>query len=172
MMRPITGDENGFTFIEVMVAMVIITVGILSLNAMQVAYIRGNTTAGHVTMATTWNSDLLEALVAMPYDDLDLKDDADPMEDRDGDGTGKDTNGDGIDDSGNDFGLNDIDFNADHSSMEHPDILDQALVELYTVYWNVAVDQPIPNAKTVRALVVRNSDNVVLATFDTYKANF
>ncbi|MDH4316908.1 MAG: prepilin-type N-terminal cleavage/methylation domain-containing protein [Desulfobulbaceae bacterium] len=170
-MTPIAGDKNGFTFIEVMVAMVIITVGILSLNAMQVSYIRGNATAGHVTMATTWNSDLLETMVAMPYDDLDRKDDADPMEDRDGDGTGKDANGDGVDDSGNDFGLNDIDLNADHNSIEHPDILDPALVELYTVYWNVAVDQPIPNAKTIRALVVRNSDNVVLAIFETYKAN-
>ena len=166
-------NQDGFTFIEVMVALVVVTIGILSLNAMQVAYLRGNETAGHLTMASTWNSDLLENVISRPYDDPVLNGADDPLEDVDLDGTDQDTNGDGIDDIATDleFGLNDIGGDADHNSAEHLDIMDPALVQLYTVYWNIAVNQPVPNTKTIRAIVVRNSDGVTLAIFDTYKAD-
>ena len=77
------------------------------------------------------------------------------MGDTDGDGTNQDQNpaatptnsdGDGVDDVGPDdfnFGLNDTGANADHSDNSGN----------YDIFWNVAVDEPITNVKTIRVIV-------------------
>ena len=43
--------QSGFTLLEVMVAVVVLTVGILALNAMQISAIRVNRAAGNLTGA-------------------------------------------------------------------------------------------------------------------------
>lgn len=61
--------EAGFTLLEVITAVSILTVGLLAVASMQTAAIRGNDTAYGVTEGATWAQNRLEALIALPYDD-------------------------------------------------------------------------------------------------------
>ena len=65
-------NEAGFTLLEVMIAITVLTVGLLAVAGMQTAAIRGNDKAYRVTEGTTWAQDRLELLVALPYDDTRL----------------------------------------------------------------------------------------------------
>jgi len=60
--------ESGLTLLEVMVAVVVLTVGILALNAMQVSAIRVNSAAGNLTKAVSVGQEKLESLLGLPYD--------------------------------------------------------------------------------------------------------
>ena len=74
--------EGGFTLLEVVIAISILTVGLLAVATMQTAAIRGNDNAYRVTKSTTWAQDRLEALIALPYSDAALSignDKADPV---------------------------------------------------------------------------------------------
>jgi len=76
------GSEAGFTLLEVIIAISILTVGLLAVAAMQTSAIRGNDTAYRVTEGVTFAQDRLEFLMALPYDDtlLEIGDDwADPI---------------------------------------------------------------------------------------------
>jgi len=64
--------EKGFTLLEVIVAISILTIGILAVASMQAASIRGNSFASGVTEGTTWAGDQVERLMALPYDHNDL----------------------------------------------------------------------------------------------------
>jgi type IV pilus assembly protein PilV len=64
--------EGGFTLLEVVVAISILTVGLLAVAIMQTTAIRGNDNAYRVTASTTWAQDRLEALIALPYSNADL----------------------------------------------------------------------------------------------------
>ena len=68
--------EEGFTLLEVIVAISILTFGILAVASMQASSIRGNSFASGVTEGTTWAGDQVERLMALSYDSADL--DADP----------------------------------------------------------------------------------------------
>lgn len=61
--------ESGFTLIEALVAMVILSIGIFSLYSMQLTSIHGNTKASRITTAATWNMDQVEQIVGMDYSD-------------------------------------------------------------------------------------------------------
>ncbi len=64
--------EAGFTLLEVIIAISILTVGLLAVASMQTAAIRGNDAAYRVTEGITFAQDRLEYLLALPYDDSDL----------------------------------------------------------------------------------------------------
>ena len=81
--------DRGFTLLEILIAISILTVGLLAVASMQISAMRANTFAGGVTEGTTWTGDQLEKLLARPYDDADLND-------TDGDGAA------GLDDTGDD----------------------------------------------------------------------
>lgn len=75
-------EEAGFTLLEVIIAISILTVGLLAVASMQTAAIRGNDAAYRVTESVTWAQDRLEYLLALPYDDSALSigtGKADPM---------------------------------------------------------------------------------------------
>ena len=65
-----TRGEHGYTLLEVVVAMSILTIGLLAVVSMLATSIRGSTTAGSRAEATTWAQDKLEDLAALPYDDV------------------------------------------------------------------------------------------------------
>jgi type IV pilus assembly protein PilV len=81
--------DKGFTLLEILIAISVLTVGLLAVASMQISAMRANSFAGGVTEGTTWAGDQLERLIAQPYDDADLND-------TDGDGDA------GLDDTGDD----------------------------------------------------------------------
>jgi len=67
-------SEAGFTLIEVVVAIAILTFGLLAVASMQSSAIQGNYRARLQTEATTWAQDRMEKLLALPYSDPKLAD--------------------------------------------------------------------------------------------------
>jgi len=139
-------SNSGFTLIEALVAMVVLTIGILSLYSMQIKSIQGNSKANRFTTASTWNADQMEKIVGMDYNDATLKD-------TNQNGTNQDADGDGVDDDGGNFGLDDSDSAADIPPFTTSD-------GRYTLYLNVAVDVPMKNLKTIRVHVQDNSQTL------------
>ncbi|HEB68517.1 MAG TPA: prepilin-type N-terminal cleavage/methylation domain-containing protein [Desulfobulbus sp.] len=136
--------DDGFTLIEVMIAIIVLVIGILSLYSMQVRSVKENYRANRMTLASTWNSSMVERFIGMKFSSASLKD-------NDGDGTGQDGNKDGVDDDGGNFGLDDA-TNATADGMS------TTSDNKYTIYWNVAVDVPMPNLKTIRVIIQDNKN--------------
>jgi len=67
------GNENGFTMIEILIAISIFAIGMLAVASMQVSGIHGNATANALTGAAAWAADRLETLLVRPYDHIDLE---------------------------------------------------------------------------------------------------
>ncbi len=65
--------EQGFTLVEVMIALSIFSIGILGVAAMQTSSVTGNASAMGYTEGSTWAMDQMESLMNLPYnhDDLD-----------------------------------------------------------------------------------------------------
>ncbi len=146
--------EAGFTLIEIFVAMVIFALGMLALTKLQVVSISTNSYANQLSQGVYLARSTMERLLSLPYTDPDLTD-------SDGDGTGQDNNRNGIDDDDEGsqvdsklhFGLNDAtDSTADH----HTDNVGPN--SRYSIYWNIAVDQPIQREKRIR-IIVKHRDN-------------
>jgi len=115
--------EGGFTLLEVIFAISILTIGILAVASMQLSSIRGNDFARSVTEVSTWGGDQLEKLLALPYNDASLND----------------TDADGA------AGLHDATAaTADYGPVTQGE---------YSVFWNVAVDHVATNTKTITVIV-------------------
>lgn len=63
-------NNHGFTLIEALIAMVILTVGILTLITMQTSSIKGNAKARGITIAANLSQDRIEQLLGQKYDDV------------------------------------------------------------------------------------------------------
>jgi type IV pilus assembly protein PilV len=70
--------DAGFTLIEVLVALTILSFGLLALASMQIAAIRGNTSAAKADLAYSLATAELERLINLPFDDPELDILADP----------------------------------------------------------------------------------------------
>ena len=153
--------QSGFTLIEVLIAVAIFTIGILSVNAMQTAAIKGNSSANRIMESTSWASDRIETLIGLKYSDAGL-------DDVDGDGTCQDIGSgscanpirDGVDDDGGNFGLDDTGTDADGTSTS-PD-------GHYTINWNVAVNYPFPDIKTVKVIIQKQDGASIRTVTMTY----
>ncbi|OEU61284.1 MAG: hypothetical protein BA867_09450 [Desulfobacterales bacterium S5133MH16] len=89
--------DQGFTLIEVLIAITIFAVGLLAVAAMQASAIRVNSTAGLITTRMTWAQDKLEELMALPYSDHLIEDLGDPPSGTDSEGEShQETTPDGI----------------------------------------------------------------------------
>ena len=126
-------NQKGFTLLEVIVAISILTIGLLAVASMQVSAIRGNASAYGITEGTSLASDQIEKLMIMPYENPYPDDSYDyplyPLEDRDEDGK---------------FGLeDDTASTADHNVNRGK----------FTVYWNIAVNVEPKDTKTVNVIV-------------------
>lgn len=117
--------EKGFTILEVLIAISILSIGILAVASLQASAIRGNDFAGSATNGTIWAADKMEKLIAMAFDDY-------------GDSNLRDTDGDG------DGGLDDATIaTADHNETQGD----------WTILWNISDNSLIDNTKTVNVIV-------------------
>ena len=121
-------DQKGFSLLEIIVAIAILSVGILAAGSLQGPACKNNVISRNYTEASTIATDRIEKLMVLDWDDTLLSD-------TDNDGT----NGGGLDDTGT---------GADHSAVDGK----------YTIYWNVSADDfPVPDTKTVREIVMWNN---------------
>lgn len=67
-------DRGGFTLVEVLIGVSILTVGLLALASMQVSAIRGNSMSDKTTTALALAEAKMEELLLKDFDDPDLKD--------------------------------------------------------------------------------------------------
>ncbi|MFK5950519.1 MAG: prepilin-type N-terminal cleavage/methylation domain-containing protein [Methylococcales bacterium] len=151
-MKLMTKSQKGFTLIEILIALVILSVGILGVGAMQLTSIKGNSKARQISEASNLAADRIELFMTLDYD-------AATFADADGDGTNEDTDGDGTDDNGGNFGLDDFTAaTADGAADDDGDGTND-------IFWNVAVNHPVADTKTVRIIVVpQNGGNNVKMT--------
>lgn len=70
-------NSFGFTFIELMIALAIFAIILLTIAGMQIAAIRANAFANKMTNAVILAEDKLEELKGLPYNDDQLTDDGD-----------------------------------------------------------------------------------------------
>ena len=146
----LTGQDRGFTILEVIIAIAILSFGILAVASMQITSIRGNALAGGVTEASTWAGDQAEKLMRLSWDDSLL-------EDTDGDGAN---------------GLDDIGAHSDQSVTQDPytiywNVADNSpLDDTKTIHVIVIwMDHGVQKQATVRRVIPR----IILNDGDIYE---
>jgi len=62
--------EKGFTLLDALAAIALMTIGLLAVASLHIGAMQGNSFASRVTDGTTRAQDKLEELMALPYDDV------------------------------------------------------------------------------------------------------
>ena len=120
--------QDGFSLVEVLIAMAVLSIGLLSIAAMQTSAIRGNAKSNDLTQRTTIASNHMEYLLNLPFTDPGLTDQTTDGIDNNGDGT-IDEAAESLHDPENDGIDNDGDGTIDEADDDgEPD---------YSVTWNV-----------------------------------
>jgi type IV pilus assembly protein PilV len=145
-------NSKGFTLLEVLMGITVFMIGMLGVTALNISSLKSNTFSGNLSEATFLASSRLEILMSMDYDDLDGG--------TDGNGKIQDFDDDGIDgddpedtDEGPFDGVKN--FGLDHDTAADADGADENIGknDIYSVFWNVAEDEPIDNAKILNVIV-------------------
>lgn len=130
-------SESGYTIIEVMIALAIFSIGILSAWALQTSSTKGNTTARNLTTSASCASDRLEQLIQLPYAHADLLVGThNPAQDSDG-----------ID--------NNFDGEIDEAGESGP----------LSISWVVTDDAPIQQAKMIQVNVTMRQRTINVTSF-------
>ncbi|GAB4333781.1 MAG: hypothetical protein Kow0089_02630 [Desulfobulbaceae bacterium] len=160
-------DSKGFTLIEVIIALAVLTIGVLAVNAMQTASVKGNASSQRITQATTWGTDFVEHLAALPYSaGTNGKDD-------DGDGLTDEADEDVFDAAQSPYALaafanngldDDNDGNVDEADEGNPE-------DGYAIRWTVQDNTPINNARLITVFVDYPSTSGQPITFTLLKVD-
>ena len=129
--------EEGYTLVEVLVALGILGFGLMAVATMQVTAIKTNARASGMSQGLTLAQAKVEELMNLPYIDL------------------IDTTGDGTDEDDG-FGLNNTvdpagECNNPVSDGFWPNPWD--CTAKHRLFWNVAVDEPVTDSRTIRVIV-------------------
>ncbi len=65
-------NENGFTLIEVLMALAIFSIGILAIAKLQITSVADNTSSRKYTEASTWGTSRIESVMSTAYDAASL----------------------------------------------------------------------------------------------------
>lgn len=132
--------QDGFTLIEVIIALFILSVAILGAASMQTTAIFGNNTASRLTGAATQGENQLETLLNLPTDDVTLTD------------------------------VNSAAPNGGLTGLDNTDVVGRLadggpiVRDGYTVFWNVADNYPVFGIKTIRVHIRRTDNGGVVKT--------
>ena len=97
--------QEGYTLVEILIAIAILAFGLMAVATMQVTAIKTNAIASGISQGLTLGQAKVEELMNLAYSALN---------DTDLDGTDEDADDDGIDDDGGNFGLNDTGNDSDN----------------------------------------------------------
>jgi len=140
--------NQGFTLIDILIALAIFAIGFLAVGKMQITAINTNANARNSTAVITIAKDRAEKLMALSFDDANLVGSAAP----------------GIDYTpAADVDLIDND--------EDGQIDEAGETGHITISWTVIDDQPLPGTKSVRVTAIRTARGQRRASFDFIKAN-
>jgi len=137
--------------LEVLAGVVVFAFGILALYRLQATTLGTDSFANDLAQAVALGQSRMEALMALNYDNPALND-----TNNDG-GANQDVDKNGVDDDdvipGSvdgilNFGL---DISVDANNLAVSD--GSATSGKFNLYWNVAVDQPVTNIKTIRLII-------------------
>jgi len=136
-----TKCQSGFTLLEIIIALFVFSIGILGLSTMQLTSLKGNSKAARITETSNVTADRFEIIIGFPYDSHN---------------NGKDDDGDGhIDEE--DEQVIDVNENGSDGLNDLPPATDVGPVPStdghYNLYWNVAIDHPTQNTKTIKIFV-------------------
>ena len=135
MMMPFR-SVNGFTLVEVLVAMAIFSIGILAVINMQLVASRTNLKARYMTEGVVVAQSKIEELSALAYDHADLTP------------TNVDDVLDTAEDSTSGLTIEQELATTDKTDFSHP---------LYKLGWNIVEDYPYDDTKTIRVIVKWNA---------------
>jgi prepilin-type N-terminal cleavage/methylation domain-containing protein len=144
-------DNRGFTVVELLVAVVVMTIAFAGLATMEVACINGTSIANNVTTGITLAQDKLEELHTLALDDPEL-DDNNASNNVDMRAGLEDFTTQGAVASADD-GHRDVDIDADGNPGG-----------MYTRIWNVAEDTPTEGQKTLVVIVTWQNSIVTLSS--------
>lgn len=156
-----TTQQDGFTLIETLIAIAILTIGIFSLYSMQIAAINGNGHANQLTSSANWASDRIERILGADYTNSLLAD-------ADGDGVA------GLNDTVNAAGVVTADILVTQNAAGNDVITSNgAAVPAnnsipYSIFYNVAVDAVTPNTLTIRVITTWNNKGQQKSTVVDY----
>lgn len=69
-MRKIIKNDSGFTLIEAIIALGVLSIGILAMFSMQSLGIKGNANASRISTQASWGSDGIEQVLPSKYVDI------------------------------------------------------------------------------------------------------
>lgn len=148
-------SRDGFTLIEVLIAMLILSIGVLGVASMQTSATKGVNTSGRLSLNANCAMDRMERLLQLPYDHADLAGSVYNEEvavDSQGLAHTQAMNGDGLD--------NDLDGEIDEDG-ESGDL---------SIQWAVIDGYPIDATKTIRVSVTRGTGQTAkTVTFVSHK---
>jgi type IV pilus assembly protein PilV len=145
-------DEKGFTLVEIMVAVCVLSIGLLAIASMQLGAVSANARAIDTSEASTVAELQMETLLSLQYRFSLVQDNQNHLD-------LQDTNADGTAGLLNPFPNDNPIFDTanlagwlgvnppDHQRTESTDKY------AYTIYWNVATDAEINDTKTIHVIV-------------------
>lgn len=128
MIRP--NKENGFSLLEVMIALAIFSIGILACYNMQILSIGQNSTSNRIGVSSSWASKTIENLLSLPFSHAKLQD----------------KNADKI------AGLSKTSLTGGCANST-ADYCEQSPDGVYTLTWNVADDEPLAKKKSCSKII-------------------
>jgi prepilin-type N-terminal cleavage/methylation domain-containing protein len=144
-------DKSGFTVVELLVAVVVMSIAFAGLATMEIACINGTSIANNVTTGITLAQDKMEELKSLHIDDPEL-DDNNPSNNVDLRAGVQDFTVQGAIPTADD-GHRDVNIDSDGNPGG-----------MYTRSWNIAEDTPIEGEKTIVVVVTWKSHIVSVSS--------